>query len=120
MRPEPNFRIEYFRKRHPVLGDSPLGMDWGFFISGPLRIISSGIPGSGEPPWEHVSISCADRCPTWEEMQYVKELFWDDTETVLQFHPRCNKYKNLHPFTLHLWKRAGKDHELPPSELIAP
>ena len=27
--------------------------------------------------WEHVSVSLARRCPTWEEMCMVKDIFWE-------------------------------------------
>lgn len=120
MRPEPNLRIEPLR----LMGmhATPAGVSYGAFQLGGLRIISSG--DCKENPvcagWEHVSVSCRNRTPTWEEMQTVKELFWADDETVLQFHPRRDKYVNCHPFVLHMWKRGGQDHELPPRELIAP
>ena len=76
-----------------------------------LRIMSSG---NNDIYWEHVSVSLADRCPTWDEMCFVKDLFWPDTETVIQFHPKRSHYKNDHPYCLHLWKRRGVDYELPP------
>ena len=25
--------------------------------------------------WDHVSVSLADRCPTWAEMCFIKDLF---------------------------------------------
>lgn len=42
-----------------------------------------------ETGWEHVSVSImgSDKCPSWTEMCCVKELFWDDEETVIQLHP---------------------------------
>ena len=99
---------------HPTLGGSPDGANWGYFEDGPLRIISSG---SGDE-WEHVSVSCATRCPTWDEMCRVKAMFWSNEETVIQFHPRRDKYRNTHPYCLHLWKRRGENIELPPVDLI--
>ncbi len=89
---------------------------------GELRIISSGTPADGEAPWEHVSVSSLYRCPTWDEMKAVKELFWHDEETVIQFHPRKSAYVSVHPYTLHLWRNVEpfkSDYELPPSYLIA-
>lgn len=118
MRPEPNLRIEHLRRTHPSLGDSE--GNWGYFVVGPLRIISSGTPDPRDAhQWEHVSVSCADRCPTWDEMCQVKELFWHDDETVLQFHPRKADYVDQHPFTLHLWRQMGVNAVLPPRVLIA-
>lgn len=70
--------------------------------------------------WEHLSVMVKRkrRCPTWEEMNFVKGLFWEDEETVVQFHPKRSQYVNNHPYVLHLWKKAGHDHELPPSFLV--
>lgn len=108
-------KLDLFRRTHPTLGQSPPATDYGFFVHGPLRIVSSG---SGSD-WEHVSVSCQDRCPTWGEMCQVKDLFWSDEETVIQFHPKKSSYINAHEFCLHLWKRRGDNHPLPPSNLIA-
>ena len=79
-----------------------------------MAVISSG-PDS---EWEHVSVSLPARCPTWDEMQRVKELFWSDDETVLQFHPERSEYRNIHPFCLHMWRHKQANHPLPPRELI--
>jgi hypothetical protein len=70
------------------------------------------------PHWEHVSVSCDGRCPTWDEMCYIKSLFWEDEETVIQFHPKQSAYINSHRFCLHLWRKVDTDIELPPSIFI--
>lgn len=84
-----------------------------------LCIIASDGTESG---WDHVSIHARDRggmrCPTWEEMAYVKDLFFDAEECVAQFHPPRSHYVNNHPFVLHMWKRVGSEFELPPSILV--
>jgi hypothetical protein len=112
---------EKYRKVHPVLGGSEAGSTWGYFeVSrryGIMRIISSGV--DMEFLWEHVSVSFSDHVPSWEDMQFVKEMFWDAEETVVQFHPRKSEYINHHPYVLHLWKRVGQNYSLPPKELIA-
>lgn len=68
--------------------------------------------------WEHVSVSYPNRCPTWEEMCRVKNMFWNDDECVVQYHPPKSDYVNNHPYCLHLWRKCGKDFELPPKEFI--
>jgi len=120
VRHEPNLRIENARKDHPTLGWSESGANWGYFEVGPLRIISSGnVNGNPESKgWEHVSVSCINRCPTWEEMCKVKDMFWRDDETVVEFHPRKESYIKAHPYCLHLWKLAETEYELPPKELL--
>ena len=117
--------LNRLRKTHPMYGKSEANSLYGFFVSmlngAELRIISSGDKGNDpENTWEHVSVSLADRCPTWEEMCYVKDLFWEPCETVLQFHPTALAYINIHPYCLHLWKKAGTNHELPPTWMIGP
>lgn len=71
-----------------------------------VQVVAS-IDGS----WEHVSVSRRDRCPTWDEMCQVKDLFWDDEDCVVQYHPPKSSYVNLHPFCLHLWRRVNGDGE---------
>ena len=80
-----------------------------------LRVIASD--GQG---WEHVSVSLTDRCPTWEEMCFVKKLFWDDTDCVVQYHPPASEYVNCHPYCLHLWRQIGVEFVLPPSYMVGP
>lgn len=56
--------------------------------------------------WDHVSISIENRkrCPTWEEMCWVKYMFFAEDEAVVQFHPAKKDYVNNHPYCLHLWR----------------
>ncbi len=70
-------------------------------------------PFPGEP-WDHVSVSLEDRTPTWDEMCHVKSLFFDDEETVVQFHPPKSVYVNNHPHVLHLWRPTETVIPLPP------
>jgi hypothetical protein len=88
----------------------------------------------GDVQWEHVSVVVINishsgkttheqRCPTWEEMCKIKELFWEDPEAVvLQFHPPKSEYVSQHPHCLHLW-RPVKDGQAvaiprPPMEMV--
>ena len=94
-----------------------------FFVHGPcgeeLKIIASG--GAADDAmsagWEHVSVSTRRRTPNWREMCFVKDLFWDESETVVQFHPPRSEYVNNHEFCLHLWRHRD-GHMLPPSILV--
>ena len=93
-----------FRVQHPESGKT-------------VRMLASD--GGG---WEHVSVSIegAKRCPSWEEMCWVKELFWGPEEWVVQFHPAAEEYVNCHPYTLHLWKPLGAGMATPPAEFVGP
>ena len=73
---------------------------------------------SDEFGWEHVSVSREDRAPTWGEMCQVKELFWDDEDVVIQFHPAKSQYVNNHPNCLHLWRPTEAAIQTPPSLLV--
>lgn len=86
-----------------------------------LRVIANrGVRDSAY--WEHVSVSTPDRCPTWEEMCIVKDLFWSEDELVVQFHPRKIDYVNCHPRTLHLWRPTRHKDKMPtpPTHLVGP
>lgn len=71
-----------------------------------------------EYAWDHVSVSLPNRCPNWLEMCHVKNLFWQDNETVLQLHPPEADYVNFHPNTLHLWKPLHLAVPLPPKGMV--
>lgn len=79
---------------------------------GRLRILVSD--GDESMRWEHVSVSLEDRCPTWEEMCWVKSLFWEPEECVVQYHPPESEYVNRHQFCLHLWRPLGAEVPRPP------
>ena len=59
-----------------------------------------------------------ERCPTWKEMCYVKDIFWNRDECVIQFHPPESEYVNTHPYCLHLWKSLTETHKTPPKDLV--
>jgi hypothetical protein len=68
--------------------------------------------------WEHVSVSMRNRCPTWDEMCMIKDIFWDEEECVVQFHPPKSQYVNRYPHCLHLWKKIGEVYETPPKIFV--
>lgn len=70
--------------------------------------------------WEHVSVSTQKRCPTWDEMCMVKDLFWDEDDIVVQYHPRKDEYVDCHPFCLHMWRPTEKKMPTPPTNLVGP
>ena len=68
--------------------------------------------------WEHVSVSTARRCPNWQEMCWVKALFWDDEDTVVQLHVQKSKHINIHPYVLHMWRNERHPYPLPPESYV--
>lgn len=121
MRPQPNCTIDRFRRVHSTRGASEPGKNYGYFVfpflGAQLHVISSGSDVNNSE-WEHISVSLSNRTPTWAEMKYIKEFFWGDDETVVQFHPKQQNYVNKMPYCLHLWKKIGIDYELPPAGLV--
>jgi len=61
---------------------------------------------------EHVSVSLNRRCPKWDEMCMIKDIFWDEEELVAEFHRPKSQYVNLHPYCLHLWRKVGWEAEM--------
>lgn len=70
--------------------------------------------------WDHVSVSTETRCPTWEEMCVVKDLFFEESETVVQYHPAKADYVNHHPYCLHLWRPLFEPLPKPFKQMIGP
>lgn len=66
--------------------------------------------------WDHVSVTVIDkkRCPTWGEMCFVKEIFFEDYEWAMQLHPPAQHNINWHDYCLHMWAPQGKDIPQPP------
>lgn len=74
--------------------------------------------------WQHVSVTISstqrkvERCPTWEEMCFVKNMFWNDDECIMQLHPPKSEYVNNHQHCLHLWKPDNIEIPLPESIMV--
>jgi hypothetical protein len=104
--------------------DASSGPYGAFLVQGPcgesLKIISSGgdLTDDLGPGWEHVSVSTRRRCPNWIEMCFVKALFWDAEECVIQFHPPESEYVNNSPFVLHLWRHKTLEFPRPPALMV--
>ena len=108
----------------PFASDSTFGGYGAFFVAGPcgeeLKIIASEADKDDtvSAGWEHVSVSIKRRVPNWQEMCFVKDLFWAEDELVVQFHPPRSEYINNHPNCLHLWRPVDNHIRLPPSVLV--
>lgn len=113
----------------PLASDSNYGNNGAFLVPHKrprfndhclLCIASDGMD------WEHVSVSHVRAntrgqlaiMPTWEDMCFVKGLFWGEHEAVMQLHPPKSEYVNNHKYCLHLWKPVSKELPLPDSVLV--
>lgn len=99
---------------------SKRGQPYGAFeLPGPcgerLTIIATDGADTG---WEHVSVSTRRRIPNWTEMCFVKDLFWDPEDCVVQFHPARSTYVNNYGVVLHLWRCRYSSFPTPPEILV--
>lgn len=124
MRPAIPDKLERARVvKGPHASDPAWGAYGKFFVRGPwgdmLQIVASGCDADDTMAegWEHVSVSTPRRTPNWQEMCFVKDLFWGEDETVIQFHPPRSEYINQHPHCLHLWRHKD-GHRLPPAIMV--
>lgn len=132
--------IDRWRFEHPVIGQEPDELRaWGGVFQIPyerkvgaftrrssLRVIASRGGCPDYPPemdaaanrWDHVSISCEDRCPTWEEMEFIKRLFFDRHECAMQLHVPPRDHVNNHEYCLHIWRPLDCEIPRPPSFMV--
>lgn len=117
---------QYRLKNHIALGSTRDSGNNGFFIIPHYKIDGyqfNCMISDGEG-WEHVSITISsrlrkvERCPTWQEMCFIKDIFWAEDELVLQYHPPKSEHVNNHPYCLHLWKPVGVEVPAPPSIMV--
>lgn len=120
MKPQLPEIVERGRVTSGLLQSRPeFGFNGAFIIQVPngieLQVIAS--TGGG---WDHVSVAprFKKRCPTWEEMCFIKSLFWDPEEAVVQYHPPRSRYINNHEFVLHLWKPQDIEIPTPPGWMV--
>lgn len=102
---------------NPALAtDDKAGRNGLFYIPRLREILRCIVSDGGG--WEHVSVSLPNRCPTWEEMCFIKDVFWGPEETVIQYHPPRSEYVNNHPYCLHLWKPSDAKIVTPPRNFV--
>lgn len=106
----------------PLASNDSYGNNGAFLIQAPysskdkkMAVIVSD--GDG---WDHVSVSLEDRCPTWEEMCVVKDIFFGPEEVAMQLHPAKPDYVNCHRHCLHLWRPQNRSIPMPPTYMVGP
>lgn len=125
---------EYRKRTGPLASDDSIGLCGAFEIPVKRRkvkekkftlvcIADDGCHGFKLiESWEHVSCYKHDGLkryiPSWHDMCFVKSLFWDEEDCVVQYHPPKSDYVNHNPFVLHLWRPVELPLPLPPKELV--
>ena len=106
--------IRKSRVPHPVTGARGDNQNGAFILDGPAGrklfvMISNGWG------WDHVSASVVDVAepPTWQEMCWIKDQFFEPEELVIQYHPPHSQYVNFSE-TLHLWRPQREEVPAPP------
>lgn len=111
------------------------GRDWGQSMPAPPAHVLATLPPAAAarareiwgdakeitlppPAWEHVSARAQIGVPNWREMSWLKGVFWEPEETVVQFHPAESEYVNTHPDVLHLWRCPSAPFVLPPRAAV--
>jgi hypothetical protein len=56
----------------------------------------------------HLSISCDERDPTWEEIRDARYALLPDKSTMALFLPPKSEYVNLHEHCYHMWEVKGE------------
>lgn len=117
-------------KEGPLKSSDTFGFCGAFYIPSCFPGVMLGVIASdgsdwvktGLPPpiFEHASVRVINeqRLPTWNEMDYVKKIFWSDDEVVAQLHVNDERKVQHRTDVLHLWKQIGQDYSLPPGICI--
>lgn len=88
-------------------GGLPIGINLRAYKKGDLRIMVSqqvlgpSIMAGGALRW-HMSISCANRYPTWDEIRDARYALLPDDVTMAMLLPPRAEYVNVHPNCFHL------------------
>jgi hypothetical protein len=91
---------------------------FGVFLI-PYKNMNLRIFATAKYGWDHVSVSLENRIPFWDEMDYVKRMFFKPHEIAVQYHVAEKDHVNIHPNCLHLWRpHMPKIILVPPSTLV--
>jgi hypothetical protein len=108
----------------PLASDQTYGNNGAFALPSPEPGWALIIIASDGMAWEHVSARAVDkngrrsRVPTWKEMCFLKDTYWDGEDVVMQLHPAASTYVNTHKHVLHLWRPTDQTIPLPPVECV--
>ena len=78
------FKIPHdYRIRDGVLGSTEESGNHGAFTI-PFESFILHVLVSDGQGWEHVSVSLSHWTPNWREMCFIKDVFWDEEDVVIQ------------------------------------
>lgn len=127
--------LDQWRKAHPVSGYMQPGDTCGVFTLphrddwqrrqfGAYYVVISC--DGAETGWDHVSVHCRrvrnrkleHFTPDWYDMEHIRSLFFDDSETVMQLSVPRMDHISIHDHVLHLWRPTSTPIPLPPKNLV--
>lgn len=115
--------INKFRRSDPHIlktygsyGDKENGL---FTVPSPIDNHPMVVLASVGEGWEHVSVSRKNRIPNWIEMQFIKNMFFSEDQTAIQYHVPDKDHINVHNNCLHLWVPIAQAIPLPPKWMVA-
>jgi len=113
---------QYRNRTHPILKSTDEWGNNGFFHIPLEEGVVANVQASEGLGWEHVSVHIVEdgeaQTPTWDEMCAIKDIFWDEEDCVVQYHPPKSMYVNHHEHVLHLWKPQIKQLPVPNPQLV--
>ncbi|AIY85207.1 hypothetical protein U729_3168 (plasmid) [Clostridium baratii str. Sullivan] len=104
-----NYRVKLFGE----IGDEYNG---AFFLL--IDDIETFVIAAKTDEWEHVSVSHKNVTPSWDTMCKIKDMFFEDNETVMQLHPPKEDYINIHEHCLHMWRPVKDKIKMPPDFMV--
>jgi hypothetical protein len=106
--------LETWRQRHGPHASATKD-PFGFFVIPGPKEVWLRVMASSDEDWEHVSVTLGHRAPKMKEMWFIKDLFWDPRETVVQLYPVHGHWITNDPYCLHLWRPLRESVPMPSS-----
>jgi hypothetical protein len=111
---EPELMKRQLKGMRVTIGDIIVQNAFEFIHKGERMLVLAAT----QDGWDHVSVSFKDRCPTWDEMEWVKRAFFRPDEVAMQLHVAEADHISFHPYTLHLWRKTDGSIPLPPKKHV--
>lgn len=99
--------LDKYRVKHPTWPQNEKNGVFKVYVNGrSFYVLVSVDTIGGDGMWEHISVTPKNqkRCPTWEEMCAIKDMFFFPEEECIEYHPRRSEYVNYESNCLHIWR----------------
>lgn len=108
--------LDEYRVKHPYWPQTDTSGVFKVMVKQRAFVILASVDNIGEDGvWEHISVTPKNqkRCPTWDEMCAIKNMFFDPEEECVEFHPKASTYVNSNEYCLHIWRPANDNLRCP-------